>query len=179
MTDKNKELDKDLENEGTEEETEGEQSQDELTPEQLKEQLDKERAEKEKWKSRFKKNAAKIHNEKEEDRDVDAIVEQKLQEREVKSKVDHVMGQLPEKYREVFESEFKELSDWKTLTSDNVDKYIKSAMALSIPDDSVDVDAIKAISVGGGKSLPKGEWGKKTSKDLEYSKQFLKDQGII
>lgn len=116
---------------------------------------------------------------KEED-DVDTIVEKKLQQRDVQSKVEHVKQQIPEQYREAFDKEFAELTEWKTLSSETVDKFIKSAVALSIPDDRDDADAVKAMAIWSS------IWGSatkssstKTSKAVEYSTQLLKDQGIL
>lgn len=156
-----------------------EEQEEEMTPEQLKEQLAKEKEEKEKWKSRFKKTAAKLNNKGDEEEEMDAIVERKIQEKEIQWKVAHIVTQVPEKYREAFEAEFKELTEWKTLTSDNVDKYIKSAMAVSIPDDSEEMDAVKAIAIGWGWTWPKGTVEKRVSKDVEYSNKLLKEQWII
>lgn len=60
-----------------------EEQEEEMTPEQLKEQLAKEKEEKEKWKSRFKKTAAKLNNKGDEEEEMDAIVERKIQEKEI------------------------------------------------------------------------------------------------
>jgi DNA-directed RNA polymerase specialized sigma24 family protein len=82
---------------------EQEEQQEELT------ELQKAQHDAEKWKTRFKGLAKKTNDSETDDRDVDSIVEEKLQQREVLSKMEHVIDQIPEQYREAFQAEFDEL----------------------------------------------------------------------
>lgn len=64
------------------------------------------------------------------------------------------------------------------MSPETVEKYIKSAVALSIPDDKDDADAVKAMAIGNS-----ANGGSKTDtvskKQAEYSTKFLKEQGIL
>lgn len=80
---------------------------------------------------------------------IDDIVEQKLNQKEVEKKLSSVIAQLPEDLVEKFNEEFKDLTDGKKLTADNVQKYIKNTLSNISEDDNL-VNTIKATATWNG-----------------------------
>jgi len=152
---------------------EQEEQQEELT------ELQKALQDAEKWKTRFKGLAKKTNDTETDDRDVDTIVEEKLEQREVTSKIEHVMDQIPTQYREAFQAEFDELKWDRKLTNDNVDKLIKSALSLSIPDGDDTFDSIKAVAMWWSQWSTKQSYKKKVNKNVEDSNKLLKQMWIL
>lgn len=153
------------------------------TQEEENEELDeiaKKDQEIEKWKGRYKSAMKKKQEEwGGDDRDVDTIVEEKLKQREITSRVEDITDQVPEQYREKFTQEFNELSEGKTLTLENVDKLIKSALALSVPSDSNEYESIKATAMS---NWPRGatkSFKKKTDPNVDYSNQLLERMWVL
>lgn len=165
MPTKDKEQLEELENEEVEQEEKEEQEQ---------EEMDDKDKEIEKWKGRYKSMMKKQQESGEgEDLDVNSIVEKKLLEREVTTRIEDVVSQIPEKYREKFQEEFNELSEGKQLSLDKVDKYIKSALALSVPSDEGDIDQIRATAMANTARNSKQSFKKKVNPDVEFSRQLL------
>ena len=94
----------------------------------------------------------------------------------IEEKVESVSSKLPKEIKEKFDAEYKELTDWKKLTKDNVEKYIKMALREVQPDFSQEELDARVLSQGGGGIKPKADksfkWDKSTS-------EFLKKMGII
>lgn len=80
---------------------------------------------------------------------IDELVEQKLNRKEVDAKLQSVRSQLPEDMVEKFDEEFKDITDGKTLSPENVQKYLKNAIS-NISDDNSLLDSIKAGAVWNG-----------------------------
>lgn len=80
---------------------------------------------------------------------IDELVEQKLNRKEVDAKLQSVRSQLPDDMVEKFDEEFKDITDGKTLSPDNVQKYLKNAIS-NISDDNSLLDSIKAGAVWNG-----------------------------
>lgn len=170
-----------LEEEQEEEEQEQEEQEDQ--EEQWSEEQESKR------KRRFKMTAKEQNQTKEklkekfgtdniDDIDLDSIVYKRLEAKEVERSFDHVVGQLPEDKREAFANEFADLVEWKNVTPDNVNKYIKLAMYEVMPDESGAVEMAKAVATGRSVSAGKSS-GNSSTKDVDYSMNFLKEQGII
>jgi len=80
---------------------------------------------------------------------IDDIVDQRLNQKEVDKKLSSVREQLPEDLIEKFDEEFKDLTEGKKLSSENVQKYIKNALS-NISEDGDLVNTIRATAVGNG-----------------------------
>lgn len=80
---------------------------------------------------------------------IDDIVDQRLNQKEVDKKLSSVRDQLPEDLIEKFDEEFKDLTEGKKLSSENVQKYIKNALS-NISEDGDLVNTIRATAVGNG-----------------------------
>lgn len=80
---------------------------------------------------------------------IDDIVDQRLNQKEVEKKLSSVREQLPEDLIEKFDEEFKDLTEGKKLSSENVQKYIKNALS-NISEDGDLVNTIRATAVGNG-----------------------------
>jgi len=80
---------------------------------------------------------------------IDDIVDQRLNQKEVDKKLSSVREQLPEDLIEKFDEEFKDLTDGKKLSSENVQKYIKNALS-NISEDGDLVNTIRATAIGNG-----------------------------
>lgn len=107
---------------------------------------------------------------------IDEIVEQKLNQKEVDKKLSSVKDQLPDDLLEKFNTEFEELTEGKKLTADNVQKYIKNALS-NISDDSSLLDTIKAGAVWNGGNTK----GRPTNEDRGAKSvlNHLKSMGAI
>lgn len=107
---------------------------------------------------------------------VDEIVEQKLAAKEVNKKFSKVVSQLGDDIKDKFDAEYKELTDWKNVTPENVDKFIKAALSLvqSEAKDNKTLDYIKSVSVGNGSGGKSTSWGKKQDEERKaYVQRFL------
>jgi len=80
---------------------------------------------------------------------IDDIVDQRLNQKEVEKKLSSVREQLPEDLIEKFDEEFKDLTEGKKLSSETVQKYIKNALS-NISEDGDLVNTIRATAVGNG-----------------------------
>lgn len=107
---------------------------------------------------------------------IDEIVEQKLNQKEVDKKLSSVKDQLPDDLLEKFNTEFEELTEGKKLTADNVQKYIKNALS-NVSDDSTLLDTIKAGAVWNGGNTK----GRPTNEDRGAKSvlNHLKSMGAI
>lgn len=107
---------------------------------------------------------------------IDEIVEQKLNQKEVEKKLSSVKDQLPDDLLEKFNTEFEELTEGKKLTADNVQKYIKNALS-NVSDDSSLLDTIKAGAVWNGGNTK----GRPTNEDRGAKSvlNHLKSMGAI
>ena len=107
---------------------------------------------------------------------IDEIVEQKLNQKEVDKKLSSVKDQLPDDLLEKFNTEFEELTEGKKLTADNVQKYIKNALS-NVSDDSTLLDTIKAGAVWNGGNTK----GRPTNEDRGTKSvlNHLKSMGAI
>lgn len=106
--------------------------------------------------------------------DVEKIVEQQLATKEVNKKVSKVIEQLPEDIKEKFTAEYNELIQDKSITGENVDKYIKAALSLVSDEDNSQTNYLKSISIWGqwgGKKVSASEAALKSRAD--YAKEFL------
>jgi hypothetical protein len=77
------------------------------------------------------------------------MVAEQLNQKEVEKKLSSVIEQLPEDLVEKFNEEFKDLTEGKKLSADNVQKYIKNALS-NITEDGDLVNTIRATAVGNG-----------------------------
>ena len=107
---------------------------------------------------------------------IDEIVEQKLNQKEVDKKLSSVKDQLPDDLLEKFNTEFEELTEGKKLTADNIQKYIKNALS-NVSDDSTLLDTIKAGAVWNGGNTK----GRPTNEDRGAKSvlNHLKSMGAI
>ena len=107
---------------------------------------------------------------------IDEIVEQKLNQKEVDKKLSSVKDQLPDDLLEKFNTEFEELTEGKKLTADNIQKYIKNALS-NVSDDSTLLDTIKAGAVWNGGNTK----GRPTNEDRGTKSvlNHLKSMGAI
>lgn len=107
---------------------------------------------------------------------IDEIVEQKLNQKEVDKKLSSVKDQLPDDLLEKFNTEFEELTEGKKLTADNVQKYIKNALS-NVSDDNTLLDTIKAGAVWNGGNTK----GRPTNEDRGAKSvlNHLKSMGAI
>lgn len=108
--------------------------------------------------------------------DVDAVVEAKLQQREVDTKFNTVVGQLPDDLQDKFKTQFEELAWWRTLTPADADKLIKATLSLVAPD--ARWSNVWAFAVwGGSPSKVNSVKAQEDEARKEYAKNMLK--GII
>ncbi len=80
---------------------------------------------------------------------IDDLVDQRLNKKEVDKKLSSVIEQLPEDLVDKFNEEFKDLTEGKRLSAENVQKYIKNALS-NISEDGDLVNTIRATAVGNG-----------------------------
>lgn len=71
---------------------------------------------------------------KEDPVDVDALLESKLQQREVSNKLSHISSQLPADLQEKFNTQYNELAWGRLLSPAEADKMIKATLTLIAPD---------------------------------------------
>lgn len=101
------------------------------------------------------------------------IIEQKvkktIEQTRVNEKLSEVKAKLPEDLQSKFDEEFNELTDWKTLSSQNVDKYIKLTRN-TIAEDQDDVQSLAKMYGVGGWSKTKSKSSKE--KEIEERKKY-------
>jgi hypothetical protein len=104
--------------------------------EEQEEQEEQEERTDDKRKQRFKK-LAKDYNDlkaKVGDGDIETIVQDKINQSRITEKLDHVKSQLPDDLKEKFEEEFADLTNGREITTETVDKFIKSTLAIVSPE---------------------------------------------
>lgn len=109
---------------------------------------------------------------------VDELVDQRLNQKEVERKLSSVQDQLPEELREKFNEEFKDLTEGKKLTSDNVGKYIKNTLSNIDTEESPLIAMAKATA--NSWSVP-SKAGKPSNdaKSIEDGMAILRKTGVI
>lgn len=88
--------------------------------------------------SNSEKGALKLLNEKKEleskvvdETKIDELVQQKLDKQYVKQTLSTVKSQLSDDELVEFEAEFNDITEGKTLTTENIDKYVQKALKLA------------------------------------------------
>ena len=108
--------------------------------------------------------------------DVDALLETKLQQREVGNKLTWIVSQLPADLQEKFNTQYEELVWGRTLSPAEADKMIKAALALIAPD--AKENNIAALWIWWWQPWKGNSIKAQEKEDREqYAKNFLK--GII
>ena len=91
---------------------------------------------------------------------------------EVQSQIDDVIEQLPESMREKFQEEFNDITEWKTVSKNNLEKFVKATMW--IIQGNVDLSIEEQAKIW---SL--GSDGKKTTSKWEDAQARLQRQNEI
>lgn len=99
-----------------------------------------------------------------------SIVQQELEAKKVNEEYQSYLEKIPEANREAFEATFNELKGETKLTTANLNKFVKSALANLSDDDS---EAIKAQAIWGSTWSPKAV--NQTAKYAEKERQLAKE----
>lgn len=107
--------------------------------------------------------------------DVDKIVEQKLNKAKVNEKLEHIKNQLPDQFKSKFDEEFNDLTEWKNLTPQNADKYIKLTIStLQEWDDKGVLNQVRQSSIAGKTSSKKvSEKTKEEEKRVKFAEKLI------
>lgn len=105
---------------------------------------------------------------------VGELVEQEIAKREISQKYDKVISQLNEEEQELFKKEYDELVEWKKLTPEKADKFIKLALNTLSDNSSSDVDYAKSIWLWWSNVSSKSKSNKQSSdeKRVAYAKEY-------
>jgi len=103
------------------------------------------------------------------------LVEQEIAKRDVQKKIDKVVNQLPDDIKETFKKEYEELIEWKKITAENADKFIKLALNSINESSASDVDYAKSISLWGSTVSSKSKSSKQTSDEarMAYARKLI------
>jgi len=111
-------------------------------------------------------------------KDIEKKIEEITTKKEVDSIISNFTSKLTEEQKELFNKEFNDIIEWKKLSKENINKYLRLAFKEALPDADlrVEKDAIEMAtvpSVRGNK--PKTEIQQIRKSNIEY----LKKQWII
>ena len=106
--------------------------------------------------------------------DIQTIVNRAMFQRTIDDKIGNVSSQLWGDAKEQFEKDFAELTEWREITKDNLDKFIKAALSLvSVDVDGEQVDLARTISMGSSSTTKtKSASAKATEARIAYAKKM-------
>lgn len=99
----------------------------------------------------------------------------KYQAKRIEETIEEVSSKLPKDVQEKFDAEFKDLTEGKKLTKENVDKYIKMALREANPDYSKEEMEARVHSMGGWVAKPQEAWPKRD----QATSSFLEQMGVV